>query len=83
MGPKKDNSEEKANVRIFARNLVCPEVKCGATEYSFVVRENLVDVSKPMKCRTCAKEIAPALVEAATDELTADERSRLLPTASK
>ncbi len=78
-----DSSKGKSNIRIFARNLVCPAEKCGATEYNFVVKENLVDISKTMICRACGKELKPALVESATDELTTDERKRLLPSASK
>lgn len=69
----------KPKIRIWARNLICPENDCGNVVYPFTIRENVVDVSQPLKCVRCGKKLKPELVEAATDQLTSEEAARFTP----
>lgn len=78
---EKEKPKAKSNMRMWSKSLNCPERRCPGILYNFVVRENLVDLSEPLVCPTCKKEIKKAMVEACTDELTAEESSRLLPKA--
>lgn len=80
---QKDSGDEakekkgKKDVRVWTKNLACPEPECGdMVHHDSGTREYFIDVNVPINCKRCGKAVAKALVESATDKLTAEESKR-------